>query len=196
MSDFLKALDKTLLVEGGTVLSKHDRGGLTYNGISSKWFPEWEGWYVVNRAIEHGNTAWLPRSPALAGMVAEFYKTKFWNLCGLDGVDNQAIAEEVFDTAVNQGVRNAAKYFQAVINLLNRNELITPDIDEDGFVGRHTLESFRTVYQNILMRYGQTKAEIAFVKALNGEQYQTYRAICRDDPSQEHNFLGWITKRL
>ena len=48
MADFLISFKKTNINEGGFVDDPSDSGGMTYAGVSRKWFPNWEGWKIVD----------------------------------------------------------------------------------------------------------------------------------------------------
>ena len=42
-------------------------------------------------------------------MVESFYRENFWNKIGGDNLDNQDLANQCYDTAVNMGVGEALK---------------------------------------------------------------------------------------
>lgn len=126
MGDFKKSWPKTSRNEGGIVNNSKDKGKLTYRGIASAFFPNWEGWQIVHKTIaDLGITDTLDCSreirvkidkalaliPSLDEMVQQFYKKEFWDKLGLDNEPDQLICDEVFDTAVNMGVGTAKKFY-------------------------------------------------------------------------------------
>ncbi len=110
------ALQETFGNEGG--LTKDD-GGWTKFGISQNGSGMTE---VQIKALT------LPAA-------ADWYMVNVWKPLGLDRYESQIIANEIFDSAVNEGVGTAARRIQAVINLSNGNH---PDIKVDGHLGPGT----------------------------------------------------------
>jgi lysozyme family protein len=121
MSNFSSAYEKTLLAEGGYVLTniQGDRGGQTYAGISRKAWPNWIGW----QSIDSGNNP-------TAQQVRDFYEVNFWIPCGADRIEDQRKASTIYDFAVNAGVSVAVKLAQIVTGT-------TPD----GVIGSKTLDA-------------------------------------------------------
>ena len=103
MADFIPAFEKMLHDEGGYQLTDipGDRGGQTYAGIARKPNPDWAGWQHIDRK-DFGSATPLVR---------EFYKTNFWDRIRGDDLTDQAIAETIFNFAVNTGIGVAAKLF-------------------------------------------------------------------------------------
>ena len=101
---------------------------------------------------------------------------------------DQDVANELYDTAVNQGVRSASKYLQRSLNLLNRDQRDWDDIKVDGAVGAKTLQ----VLSACLSKGKRWKSGL--LKCLNGEQYYRYRAISQFSSKQEKFFHGWLKR--
>jgi lysozyme family protein len=108
MSEFLTAFEKMIKNEGGYQLHtvQGDRGGMTYAGIARKFHPLWPGWVLLDSG-ERDN-------PKLTQMVRNFYLEKFWSRVHGKDIKNQAVAENLFDFAVNTGPRVAVKLAQVV----------------------------------------------------------------------------------
>lgn len=162
MADIKKALVKLFGVEGGYVNDPDDKGGETKFGICKRSYP--------NEDIK-GLT--LERAAAL-------YERDFWNPLGLSGINNQVIAEEVFDTAVNCGVGTGARILQEAINLSNYPE---PDIAVDRQIGPATIAAVNN-----------HKSLKALYKALNGLQFMHYAQIIKNNPKQEKFFRSWASR--
>lgn len=164
MADFLPAFERMILNEGGYKLTnvKDDRGGQTYAGIARRRWTAWTGW----QAIDRGET---PDSD----LVRKFYFEKFWMQISGDHIDNQQIAENIFDFAVNAGVATSAKVAQIVCR-------VTPD----GKIGPKTLASLNGADAEMF------RAEFALAKIAR------YRDIVVKDRSQLKFFLGWINRTL
>jgi lysozyme family protein len=200
MATFKLAYIKMIGHEGGYSDKSTDRGGETYRGISRVNFPNWKGWPLVDHYKSQGPftekslTEKLDNDPQLNFMVADFYEAEFWVKLKLNQIGSQAIANELFDTGVNQGRGTAAKYLQETVNLLNKNQFICKDIAVDGGIGKQTLGAYNAILKHYA-KYG-SKIEETILKALNGLQFERYKDICKKDPRQESNFFGWVTNRV
>ena len=115
MADFNKALTKVLKKEGGYVNDPIDKGGETYKGICRKYHSTAHMWELIERYKDECggvNAAFkkkLDADKVIAKEVANIYKINYWDPFKLDTVLNQKVAEQVFDDAVNRGVKNASK---------------------------------------------------------------------------------------
>ena len=101
MSNFQDALKQILKREGGYANVKGDRGGETMYGVT----------IAVARA--NGYTGPMKELPM--SVVETVYKTQYWDPLKLDAELSHAVAERLFDIAVNCGVSKAkAVYGRAV----------------------------------------------------------------------------------
>jgi lysozyme family protein len=129
------------------------------------------------------------------------YKKNYWDVLKLDQIENQEVANQMFDTGVNCGVGIAVKHLQRALNLLNRNNesYIDPGTDEvkylgwedvkvDGLIGDVTLNIVRTKLKESDM--------IHLVNSLNGLQFMRYVEICERDVTQKKFYRGWIKRTL
>lgn len=186
--------------EGGYSNRASDLGGETYKGISRVHWPNWAGWPVVDQLKEPGDSVadinqTLDDAPELNMLVQKFYFDHFWQAVGCDKLPAD-IADEVFDTAVNQGTGTSAKYLQEAVNLLNNNGSIVKDLKVDGVVGPVSLAAFDMVRIHYSRRFGAHVFTKTFIKVLDGLQFERYRDICKRMPGQEVNFFGWINQRI
>jgi lysozyme family protein len=165
MADFAPAFEKVIADEGGYKLTDipGDRGGMTYAGIARKPNPNWTGWQFIDRQ-DFGSATPLVR---------EFYKSNFWDRVRGDELKNQAIAETIFNFAVNTGVGVASKLAQLIVGT-------TPD----GAIGPKTVE-----------RLNICTAE-KFLPAYTLAKIQRYVNICMKDRSQTKFLLGWTRRAL
>ncbi len=193
MGKFEDASRITLAHEGGYSNYKDDRGGETYSGISRKFHPDWVGWPLVDKEkMKPGATK--PLDVRLAAnlkvqqAIERFYKREYWDRLRLDKCPDQDIANELFDTAVNQGVKTAAKYLQRCLNLLNRDQRDYADIKVDGMVGPNTIKTLKKALSK-----GE-RWKIGLLKSLNGEQYIRYRVLALFNSKQEKFFHGWLKR--
>ena len=165
MAEFNPAFEKMISDEGGYQLTNipGDRGGMTYAGIARNANPDWAGWQFIDRKDFGGATQ----------LVREFYKVNFWDRIRGDNLTNQAIAETIFNFAVNTGVGVASKLAQLIVG-------VTPD----GAIGAKTLE-----------RLNICTAE-KFLPAYALAKIQRYVNICMKDRSQSKFLLGWVRRSL
>ena len=120
MADLKTAYKKIEAVEGGYCFDPDDSGGETYKGISRRANPNWNGWISIDAIKKAHPTTFkgiLKKTPELEKKVQDLYKDKYWDCFELDDVPNQLVAEQMFDTAVNQGQTAAIKFAQRVLDL-------------------------------------------------------------------------------
>ncbi|MFN9341253.1 MAG: putative peptidoglycan-binding domain-containing protein [Planctomycetota bacterium] len=98
------------------------------------------------------------------------------------------MANELFDTAVNQGVGTAIRFWQEALNLLNRNAKDYPEIEVDGVAGERTLA---TTNQFLQRNRGQSDR---LLKVLNLQQGARYLEIARKNPVQRKFLHGWLNR--
>jgi len=93
MADFNKCIGKTLAHEGGAKYTNDptDRGGETKYGISKRSYPQED---IKNLTEERAK---------------ELYKRDYWDRIRGDDIKDEAIAFNIFDCAVNMGVRTASR---------------------------------------------------------------------------------------
>jgi len=199
MAEFTPAYEKTLANEGGYSNDPRDHGGETYKGIARNMHPKWEGWAVIDEIKANTNINQLAHAldadEELDLMVRDFYKLVFWDAMQLDQLTPQEIAEELFDTAVNQGIVVAVKHLQEALNLLNNNQKHYSDINEDGKMGP---ASFKAIAAYMLTANfpGRSVAKNAntLLKVMSGLQFQRYVDVCNANPMQEVYAYGWMNR--
>lgn len=108
MAYFERAFFLTNQNEGGYANVDGDSGEETYAGISRKWFPNWDGWNIIDAHKPLHNNQ-LIHDEKLNKFIEQFYKHEFWDKCNLDNCPNQELANSVYDMAVNSGIQQALK---------------------------------------------------------------------------------------
>lgn len=116
MAEFKSAYKKTGGFEGGYVDDKVDRGGITYCGVAKNFHPNWEGW-VKLKSFYPLKKGQIIHDPEIEGLVANFYKREFWDKLRGDMITDQAIAEQLYDRAVNFGIKEAIRQSQAALGI-------------------------------------------------------------------------------
>lgn len=185
MAEFVKAYEKTLKVEGGYANHPADKGGETYKGIARNFWPLWTGWALIDQYKE---SATFPKNIKDADMdihVQRFYKDNFWDKLSLTSINDQDIAEEVFDTAVNMGTATAVRMLQRACNLLNNNGKLYKEIDVDGKIGPNTI--------GVVNSHPYPSTLYNLLNVLQGARYVE---IVEKSPSQEVFMRGWLNTRV
>lgn len=131
MAGYEKAFQRLMRDEGFSLTdTPHDRGGVTFAGITRKFHPEWDGW----RFVDAGST---PPTDS----VRQFY-LQYWQRVLGGSINSQAVAEVLFGQHVNMGA-NAIKLMQRCLGLV-----------EDGKVGPKTIAAINAMdEERLLMRY-------------------------------------------
>lgn len=171
MSDFKKSFDEILKFEGNYSNHPLDKGGKTKFGITEE---------VARINGYEGDMSVLPIELARA-----IYKLEYWDKLCLDYVTDDKTATEIFDIAVNMGIKSAGRMIQEALNLLNRDEADWKEITVDGIIGTQTL--------TILNALPISDYKYLY-KILNGLQFKRYYDIVKMNPSQEVFFRGWIMR--
>lgn len=185
MSQFSIAYKLTGINESGYSNNKEDAGGETWNGIARNYWKDWEGWRVIDFQKQ------LPGFPAnissvkdkLAPLEEDFFKVNFWDKCRCGEINNQDIANELYDTAVNFGTQRAISMAQEACNLLNKNGKDYEDIEVDGKIGSKTLSAINN-----------HKYKDALFNTMNILQGEAYIKNCRANPKKEIFFRGWLSR--
>jgi lysozyme family protein len=187
MANFESAYKITMKFEGGYSNDPFDRGGETYAGIARNFHPDWKGWLVIDAHKE------LPQFPdnfkghtLLHGYIKDFYKEHYWDTNKLDYCMSQNVANEMFDTGVNMGVRMAAKFLQYSLNVLNKRGTLWQNITTDGIVGSGTLRAL-----NACLDY---RGDATLYKVMNVLQGNHYIKIMMNSEDQEKYAYGWFRR--
>jgi len=160
---FESAFDKMIIDEGGYTLHTipGDTGGTTYAGIARNKNPQWAGWAFIDN-----------KETPPTELVRDFYKANFWNPILGDEL-NPAIAQSIFNFAVNAGVSVAVKLAQIVAKTA-----------PDGVVGAKTLSAINGMSEELFV------AHYALAKIAR------YRDIVQRDRTQIKFLLGWVSRTL
>jgi lysozyme family protein len=188
MSAYARAFAATMKNEGGYANVQGDKGGETYMGISRVYWPTWPGWVIIDdwRA---GHLNGLAAESTLAGHVSFFYRVQFWDRLQGDAVAeiSEAVAIELFDTAVNMGVYRSVCFLQTALNMQNQFAATYPDIQVDGKIGKSTLNTLR---RYLASQPGSVADnELILLNCMNGEQYLMYKSN-----AQHERFRGWFRR--
>lgn len=178
MADFEIAYRRTLKFEGGEKMTDdpNDPGKKTKYGISQRWWPDY--W-------KDANGDYLEPEEFVA---VDFYNVEFWDKMRGDEIDDQLVANEIFDTAVNCGY-STWHFVQEAYNCLSEYERIkyseggVDELEIDGRIGPVTVKTI-----NAFCTRGEWRdALLGALDHLQGRRYWDGKAKYRK---------GWFAKRI
>ncbi|WP_104694772.1 glycoside hydrolase family 108 protein [Helicobacter equorum] len=167
MANFEISEDKTLKWEGGYANVVGDKGGETIFGIARAMNPHLKLWNDVDnykKALAPFNKSKYKELEILCkGNVQfveemkNFYRKQFWDPIKGDKINDQDIANAIYDFAVNSGVRRAVLVAQATLNIV-----------KDGKFGRQTLEAVNKAGSDFVKHYCDNRVEFLKIRSKRG----------------------------
>lgn len=168
MSQFLPAFENLMNNEDRPRLWNEvtdNNGGGVIAGINSKFFPED---FARIKSIPQAQ-----RGPA----IFQFYQQNFWATLMLGGLWEQDLANQMLDSAVNQGKVWAVKMLQQAVNVLHPNSVAV-----DCLMGPDTLGAANACVATALIA--------AFCTA----RKDRYRQIAQDNPEDAKYLSAWLAR--
>lgn len=165
---FELAVKKTFGEEGGLSNHKLDKGGITQYGISLR-FLRAEGIDVDGDGDVDANDILI----LTKGQAEQIYYKFFWKKINCNRIENDKLAFNVFDTAVNCGTPIAIILLQRVLKNFN------PSLKIDGVLGEKTLASLAK------------EDPILINNHYKNERIAHYEGIVARDATQKVFLNGW-----
>lgn len=164
-------------IEAGYVNNKNDLGGETNHGIT------------IATAREFGYTGAM--KDLTEAQALDIYDKGWWQKMLLDQVlqINPVIADRLFDFGINSGRGNAITTLQRMLNVLNRQAKLYPDIVVDGGMGKNTIASLKS-FQSA--RGDKGLNVLAF--SLTCHQVAYYTDISEKRMANEEFTYGWYDR--
>jgi hypothetical protein len=120
------ALELTLKNEGFYSNDPSDTGGETLWGIARNKEKNWAGWPIVDSLKNSSNFPnCLKNNAQLIQMRNDVYNTGYWKPIKGDDIINQEVANDLFDKAVNMGVRQAIVLCQRSLEIPETGKMDT-----------------------------------------------------------------------
>lgn len=184
MASLTIALAYLLGDEGGYADNPADTGGETYAGISRRYWPKWPGWPLIDHEKRGPNfPASLTEVTGLQTLVESFYCGKagddsrpWWSY---DGVLSQAIANKVFDEAVNMENGNAGPAIGVVQLAVTK---LGHPVKDDGIWGDATRAAVNAC------------SETALLHELRARYSNRYHQLLRQNPANEVFAMTWFRR--
>lgn len=165
--------------EKGYVDNPKDRGGPTNWGITER---------VARNAAYTGEMKDLPRSLAFEILVHQYYmQPRFNDVANL----SVKVAEVLTDAGVLCGQSTVSKWFQRLLNVLNRETKLYPDIDVDGKLGTASLNALR-----VFLHHRGKEGEKVLAQGLNCLLGNHFITISETRPANEEFTYGWLLNRI
>lgn len=160
--------------EGGYGWLKGDSGGETYAGIARNFNPNWPGWVAIDfeKKTKAGGQP-LPNNyivPGVQGLVNDYYRT-LWDANRMSSVQNQDIANILFDMIVNAG-GNGVKIMQRLLG-----------VSVDGKMGPNTVAAINGFKDQGLLHDKYKQGRIDY-----------YKNIAARNPENQAFLKGWIAR--
>lgn len=186
MADFHPAYKNILRFEGGYVNNPNDKGGETFAGVARKSNPNWDGWSAIDDEKKNFNLKDKAQLKKLndvlfadTDLMRSHYnltKQKYWDAVKGDEINNQKLAEFIFDWFWGSGY-SGLKGVQAGINATKVNS-----VPVDGKFTSDTLHFVNTLPEQELYTN------------LYGTRERFYHKIVEKNPSQVVFLKGWLNR--
>lgn len=169
--------------EGGYVNNPNDKGGETYAGIARNFHPTWSGWSYIDEIKKTRKIDTNEKFAAIQDKVDKFYLLALWEPNNFSAINNQDVANILFDWYVNSG-SNAAHTKGAetygVDEILNRDFGFKLPIDSkfDSLTIKAINAVDSTKLYNIIKR----------------ERQNFYQTLVKKNPSQSVFLKGWMAR--
>jgi len=174
MAEFQEAFQKMLMHEGSYCNDPDDLGGETYQGIARAIHSTWPGWTIIEKhKHKTGFPSSLDEDAELKKEIDLFYWTNFWFPINADRIQNQSMANSIFDFGVNTGITTSVKLAQEIIGA-----------EVDGIIGEQTLNRLNSFDRSHFLS-AFTVAKIAY-----------YLTRVKKYPANNKYLYGWITRAL
>lgn len=169
MANFQQAYNRVLDAEGGYQNDARDTGNYNSRGQN----------VGTNLGISAPvYESWIGRPPTVADMKAitttiarSIYKARFWDRIQGDRINDQAVAEIIFDGVVNHGVSRGTKLAQKVLR-----------VPEDGVFGDQTLTALNRANPG------------TFYAAYKEERIRFYNQLAANSSNHAAFLQGWLNR--
>jgi lysozyme family protein len=180
MAKFAPAFAKIIELEGGYIDHEDDRGGPTNYGISLRWLKS-TGDIKLGDIDGDGDIDHQDIYKMTISDVSKLYWKYWWHKYDYEEINDQDIANKLFDMAINMGARQAHKLLQRAVNSLRGDDQLV----DDGLIGWKT----RTAINSAL-----EVSAIGLLAALRAHQEGFYRTLLAGNPKFEAFIKGWIRR--
>ena len=181
MAEFNPAFAKLIEMEGDFIDHPDDPGGATNLGISLRWLQS-TGDHDLGDIDGDGDIDYEDIRAMTIVDARKLYKEHWWDKYHYDALPDQAIANKIFDMAVNMGARQAHKLLQRAINSVMGKIALK----DDGLLGPQSGQALQVALQN----------PPALLSAMRAQQEGFYRLLAVQNPKLSTFLKGWINRAV
>lgn len=121
-------------LEGGVANLDGDVGGYTVFGVAHNFWPNWEGWPIVQGLIKaNPKISTKDLFKALDEPLKKFYKGNFWDACKADSLPS-GVDSYLMTAVIHNGISKPCKMLQEIAG-------VTPD----GSLGNKTIAAVAAI---------------------------------------------------
>lgn len=165
MASFQPAYQKLRTLEGYFL---RDKDGETYAGILRRYWPEWRGWFFIDKYPNLTNGQKCPND-RVENLIEVFYLDEFWNRQPFEKINDQQVATAIFCQYVNSDT-------EAII-IIQRAAGVT----DDGIMGNITIRAINESNpQDLLEKYK--------------DEYIHFYTLTANATHKQNDLLGWIDR--
>ncbi|MDB5017834.1 MAG: hypothetical protein JWQ84_2666 [Mucilaginibacter sp.] len=180
MADFLTAFQITMQTEGG--YNPGNGEAETYMGVDRSQNPNWSGWSTVDQ-VKTANpgasvstfNSLFANNDALQAAVQQFYEAGYWSPLLLNAINDQQVANALFDCSVNPCITSVSRVAQMACNTVKHGSVTV-----DGQVGNITLTTINSLSPDL------------YVAAFNGIRVANYYERARLTPADSQWLSSWL----
>lgn len=171
-------------VEAGYVNNPNDLGGETNHGIT-KAVANKHKTTLIQRFGWDGNMRNLTTP-----MAYYIYEVDYWNRVRGDDLLRimPAIADKMFDIAINMGTSRAVTYLQEFLNAMNNQSKLYLDLKVDGAIGNITISTL-TTYATI-RKVGGLKRLLHYLIAAQTHHYINISLVREQNETFTYGWIG------
>jgi len=190
---FIESLQYVLENEGYYSNNPDDPGGETFRGISRKFHPDWKGWVIIDKFKKDPEVLKKEylKNKTLQRYVAKFYYFNFYKKSHADFFEefSPTLAYNIFDYAINAGVRTSLKNLQTSLNILIKEfKLKLKPLMVDGIIGPHSTNTFKIVLDEL--------NEDLIIRAYQNSRVLHYINLIKERPIYLKFIKGWVKRSL
>jgi lysozyme family protein len=181
MAEYGPAFAKIIELEGGFIDHPDDPGGATNFGISLR-FLQTQNDIELGDIDGDGDIDYDDIKKMSLQDAAKLYKKHWWDKFGYKQISDQAVANKIFDMAVNMGDRQAHKLLQRAINCVLGQRVLV----DDGLLGPKSSQAMTIALQQPL----------ALLAALRAQQEGFYRLLVANNSKFKVFLQGWLKRAV
>lgn len=191
MSDFTISYHITVIGnEGG--LNPGNGEAFTYRGIDESQNPKWPGFQLVHHVYESNKhlgllavNKILADNDGLQKDVQAFYLTNYWNAHSIGKINDQQVANNVFDNSVNPCIDTASMVLQKACNaVISAKQLVIHPLQLDGEIGQATIATVNEISPDLLH------------SAINTIRAENYKERVRRTPNMAQWLHVWLDRLI